>query len=112
MAAGGIPLIAEQGARLLARKVEHLRALRHGLGKLELTGIDAHEIVVPSGPRRGTSVRRRAVFEKPGRREFGTARTSITRFTPACVSAARNSPTVVASYPMVKMRSFRAMPSR
>ncbi len=36
-------------------------------------------------------------FEKPGRRDSGTARTSITRSTPAAVSAARKSAIVVAS---------------
>ena len=37
------------------------------------------------------------VFEKPGRRDSGSARTSITRSTPASFSAARNSSIVAPS---------------
>ncbi len=36
-------------------------------------------------------------LEKPGRRDSGNARTSMTRLTPALVSAARKSAMVVAS---------------
>ena len=36
-------------------------------------------------------------FEKPGRRDSGSPRTSITRWTPASFKVARNSPTVVPS---------------
>src|SRR5512138_3706541 len=43
-------------------------------------------------------------LEKPGRRDSGNARTSITRSTPALCNAAMNSGTVAPSYPMVKIR--------
>ena len=56
MAAGRVALVAEQGARLLARQVEHLRALRDRLGQLELAGVDALELRVAPGAGRGAAV--------------------------------------------------------
>jgi hypothetical protein len=47
VASAGIALVAEDSARLLTGKVEHLRAFRDRLGKLELTRINPNEIVVP-----------------------------------------------------------------
>jgi hypothetical protein len=41
MAMGGLALHAQQGARPLARKLEHLRALRDRFWELELPGVDA-----------------------------------------------------------------------
>ena len=91
--------------------------LRDRFGKFELAGVDALQIGVPPGPRRGAAFRGRperlqvhifdagflergraaVIFEKPGRRDSGSARTSITRSTPAFCSAATNSGTVVPS---------------
>src|SRR6476660_2000138 len=51
-----------------------------------------------------SSASRSGVLEKPGRRDSGSPRPSITRSTPAFRNAARNSGTVAPSYPMVKMR--------
>lgn len=88
-----------------------------GFGKLQLAGVDPIEVFGPSGPRRRPPVGRGAehsqvdlvdpdfrqlvpeqVHGKSGRRELGTARTSMTRSTPASFSAARNSATVVLAY--------------
>jgi hypothetical protein len=43
----------------------------------------------------------RMFFEKPGRRDSGSARTSISCSTPALFRAKMNSAIVVASYPIV-----------
>ena len=62
--------------------------LRGGAERLQVNIIDSGFCQAPL---------RSGVLEKPGRRDSGSARTSITRSTPAFCSAARNSGTVVPS---------------
>ena len=97
----GLALEAQQRARLFRRQLEHLRGLRHRFGQLELAGIDALQVRVPPGraaarPSAGvpsafrwtysipasSSAPRAASWRNPGRRDSGSARTSITRSTP------------------------------
>lgn len=58
MAAGGIALVAEQGARLFRRELEHLRALGDRFGELELAGVDASEVVMAAGAGGGAALGR------------------------------------------------------
>src|SRR6185312_10962703 len=55
-----LALHAQQRARFLAREREHLGRLHDRLGKLELAGVDALQIVMPARSRRSSSLRRRA----------------------------------------------------
>lgn len=55
-----LTLHAQQRARLLTGKLQHLRALHHRLRKLELPGIDSLELGVTSGARGGPPVGWRA----------------------------------------------------
>ena len=115
MALGWLALVAQQRARLFRRQLPHLPGLDDRLGEIELPGVDPLEVLVPPGPSRrspigvpkalrwtysmltSASAFFNGFLEKPGLREFGTARTSITRSTPAFCKAARNSAMVVAS---------------
>ena len=55
-----LAFVAEQRARFLVGKRDHLRSFRDRLGELELSGINPFEVGMAPGPRRGTPVRRSA----------------------------------------------------
>ena len=116
MAMRRVSFETQERTRLFGRKVEHLHRLRDRLGKFELTAVNALQVCIAPRPRRSATLRggseraqvniinscfcqsiAQGVLEKPGLLEFGIARTSITRSTPAFCTAAKNSGTVVPS---------------
>ena len=93
---------AQQGARLLGGKLAHLRRGDDRFGEFELPGVDPLELGMAPLARRLAAFGRRAerlqmdifdprlgepvredVLREPGLRDSGTARTSISRSTPA-----------------------------
>src|SRR5262245_5874131 len=60
MAFRRVALVTKQRTWLLVRQVNHLRALGHRFGKLELPGVDAFEIRVATCPGRRSTICRSA----------------------------------------------------
>src|SRR4030095_313310 len=80
-----ISLHAQKRAWPISCELEHLRRLRHGLGKLELAGIDALQLLVPTRSRGRAALRRSTEglqmnildslrFESGPKRRFGEPR--------------------------------------